>query len=552
VTAMRDRLAAPVVIVYWLALVIGLVLYSAIRVDELWVVVPIWIGAIGGTVLGQCLALRDYRLWLTACIVGGVSLWGLMLSPSGLDTTHFWMAFVPATLCGSLSLADRWSLAAFWFPVVVWMLSILDGRPGRTALDGSGAVLIAGLAVLFVAFLHARESRRVGLWRAVAAAPLATGHKVAVLRELPGRQLARAGWTMTVSALAFAFTAWVAPHLWQDESKDRDVPVVGTGHGYGFGEGGVPCCPPDKATIKRTRVKEYFDLGRGRDDAPPPPPACVVCTPNDDAVVLGEGRPHLTLDSTLGGGGITTEPYGTGTATDGNAGSEAVAAIAPTETATVTTNAPTEIPAEVPIAVPTPTEISHEPIARPSSPATTEPWKDETPRDPTPPATDPPATAPAIGSSTPAIEPQKRAPVDGSPLLRWLVVLVAGALAYQLASLALRPLRRMITLRHLRRPFWSETVDQRISNFWQLALVGLRDAGWRTASSEQPCEFARRVGIDGVDRCATILERTRHGVGIAADDLATMETSAETAYDSGRCHLGPVARALAWLRWPLA
>ena len=40
----------------------------------------------------------------------------------------------------------------------------------------------------------------------------------------------------------------------------------------------------------------------------------------------------------------------------------------------------------------------------------------------------------------------------------------------------LRCYRRLLALRHLRRPFWPETVDQRVSNLWQLMLVGLRDA----------------------------------------------------------------------------
>jgi hypothetical protein len=112
-------------------------------------------------------------------------------------------------------------------------------------------------------------------------------------------------------------------------------------------------------------------------------------------------------------------------------------------------------------------------------------------------------------------------------------------------------LRRWITLRHLRRPFWDETLDQRVSNSWQLALVGLRDAGWRSTSAEAPREFARRVGIEGLERCATILERARHGVAIDAGDLSEMATSADTAYRSARGSLGAVSRAMAWARWPL-
>jgi hypothetical protein len=133
----------------------------------------------------------------------------------------------------------------------------------------------------------------------------------------------------------------------------------------------------------------------------------------------------------------------------------------------------------------------------------------------------------------------------------WVTAVLAGALTSCLVAFGMRPLRRLIVLRHLRRPFWSETVDQRISNSWQLALVGLRDAGWRPTASESPRELARRVGVDGVERCATILDRARHGVAIDRDDLAEMTTAADTAYRSARARTGRLARAVAWLRWPL-
>jgi hypothetical protein len=115
----------------------------------------------------------------------------------------------------------------------------------------------------------------------------------------------------------------------------------------------------------------------------------------------------------------------------------------------------------------------------------------------------------------------------------------------------LRPLRRAIALRHLRRPYWQETVDQRISNSWQLVLVGLRDAGWRAELAESPRELARRVGIAGVERCATILDRARHGIRIDHEDLDDMMRTADTAYRDARKQVRGVDRAASWLRWPL-
>jgi len=136
--------------------------------------------------------------------------------------------------------------------------------------------------------------------------------------------------------------------------------------------------------------------------------------------------------------------------------------------------------------------------------------------------------------------------------MRWLSAFVAAVLALQLLRLIFRPIRRAVALRHLRKPFWAETVDQRVSNWWQLVLVGLRDAGYRTTSDEQPREFARRTGVDGVEKCAAILDRTRHGIRVDQADLDDMSTSAEAAYRSAREHTSTLARAAAQIRWPLA
>ena len=132
--------------------------------------------------------------------------------------------------------------------------------------------------------------------------------------------------------------------------------------------------------------------------------------------------------------------------------------------------------------------------------------------------------------------------------LSWLLALALSGL---LAQLALRPLRRLVTLRHLRPSLWPEPVDQRVSNLWQLVLVGLRDAGWHTAPGEQPLALARRAGLPGVETCAMVLERTRHGVRLEAMDLHGMNAAARTAFHAARQRIGRVARALSWLRWPL-
>jgi hypothetical protein len=194
---------------------------------------------------------------------------------------------------------------------------------------------------------------------------------------------------------------------------------------------------------------------------------------------------------------------------------------------------------------PAPTYTAPAPTPPPPAPVVTAPPPPPTvAAPPSPPATPEPASG--------RVQRAAPAPDEGTPLVQWLVLLLAGALSFQLVLLGLRPLRRAITLRHLRKPFWDETVDQRISNSWHLVLVGLRDAGWRTTTGETPRELALRTNVDGVERCATILERARHGVGIDATDMGDMADSAEAAYRASRDTATPMARTLAWFRRPLA
>jgi hypothetical protein len=118
--------------------------------------------------------------------------------------------------------------------------------------------------------------------------------------------------------------------------------------------------------------------------------------------------------------------------------------------------------------------------------------------------------------------------------------------------LGLRVVRRHLTLLHLRQPLWAETIDQRVSNLWELALIGLRDGGWRPAPGEQPGELARRVGLPGLDTCALVLQRARHGVRVDTADLQAMAEAAEVVYRGARQRAGWTARAFGGLRWPLS
>jgi len=530
---MRDRLAAPVVAIYWIALVVGLVVYSTARSDAE-NLAALWAGALGGTALGQGLALRNVRGWFAAAIVALIAILLMPMLAVGGAPAAWWQALLPAALCGYLSLGERTAAAAFWFPAMTWMLTVvdrLDGDDAAATMDARAFVLLGGVAVTFLALLWAAERRRLALAQLVGARPVVPG-RAATLREPAGRTIARAGWWASVAALTLALTAWVAPHLWQSETLGGQR-LTEFADGVGVGErDGVPCCPLVTGEAPRVRVREYLDVAHGVLRSPAR--VGVTCMACDD----GFGVP-------AGGGGAM------------------VAAMTPAPAVpTVPSHAPGDV---APLPAMTEPPPRHAPVPTPPTPEPT-PTAPEAKTPPTlpelPPAQAEPPVAPSLEPpahhpvAAPAVKAPMRAaphaPADASGLIRWLLTLLVGAAAFVVATMTLRPLRRAIALRHLRRPYWAETLEQRVSNFWQLALVGLRDAGFRAHAGEQPEELARRVRVDGVSACASVLERARHGLGLDEGELARMSEAADLAYRAARARLSFFARAAAAVRWPLA
>ncbi len=276
----------------------------------------------------------------------------------------------------------------------------------------------------------------------------------------------------------------------------------------------MPCCgdmPIEEEP--RSRVSEYLPFVRPHGESVPlPPNGCVACS---------------------GGEPIVAEPAPvTGTGTGQASASMPAGAVLPTTVPPAVPAAPVAPPGPslpAPAAAPAPAPVAAAPLVDPFPAPAGAP-----PRPPPP-----PHPAATVTAAAPA-------PLDFP---------IEGLLALSIAGLALhvatRPLRRLVMLRHLTRPLWPETVGQRISNLWQLVLIGLRDAGWVAAPGEQPGELARRVGLEGLETCAVVLERARHGVRVDAADLDAMERAAAEVYRAARLRIGWTARAASWLRWPL-
>lgn len=571
-----------VLAVYWALLAFGVTMYTAIRSDALETLAPVWIGTLVGTLLGQVLGLRSARSWFVLIIViGGGILWIPQL-PETLGYRAVWMAYVPAALCGYWVLGDRSSLIAFWFPAVIWMLSILDGTGPNAVPDATGMILLGALALLFVVFLRVREERRIALWKTVAHAPLAQVKPIVTLHEGSAGKLPRIAWIIAMSALGFAATMWIAPKLWQAQTFDGGHFQVAAQH---HTLRGLPCCPRHAvAPATRARLKEYFDLGRGHEAIGPAGEelGCRVCTGSTvaEAATIDLPADYTAADYARYGGDPT--PYG-GYAPQFNAHAayEPAGSTGYSETPVASADYPSQVghpvlPAPEPrIDVPGEATVTPHvapvpppaPVVQPPAPAPIAPTPPPVVQPPPTPAVAPPAPRelpPSPPRAAPSNDPPPEVTADeaapevrvpsqaASTVLHWAAILLGTLLLGQVIALVLRPVRRAIALRHLERPFWDETVDQRVSNAWQLALIGLRDGGWRTSGHESPAALAKRVDLPGMEKCATILERTRHGIGIDHDDLADMTASAVTVYRGARARTTAFARTVSWLRWPLA
>lgn len=502
----------------WFLLAGGLAMLTLLRTDELDKIVPLWAGTILGTAVGQTLAWQRLRFWLFAIVAGNLSwMGGLMILPLWASFSELvdppvaaqitaW-AFLGASLGGYFSLTERGALVAFWFPTVLWMLSILDRK-----LDGVSPLLLGVLGILLVGFLRVRETRRVTMWQACSTRRLAEPRSRAVLQETPLRFLAQMGWLVAVGTVTVILTGWIAPHLWHKETVAGRGAMAATAlavappRAAGEQPSSAPpaetCCPEARdMEVQRRRVREYFPFLRPLDEETKPaswPAGCVVCGHRAESTVSKPAAPR-------------SEPgprHDSPPSHDGASGD----------------------------AAPTRTVVPEEPAA-PKPRATAAPVAPE------------PKPAPPVAPVAREVAPAAVSlPGNGSLPIGWMLTMVVIGMG---ASIAMRPLRRMLTLRHLRRPLWPETVDQQVSNLWQLMLIGLRDGGFRMAPGEQPQELRRRVGLDGMAVCAAVLERARHGVRVDAEDLRAMQDAAWSVYRAARRRAGWAARVAGWLRWPL-
>ncbi|MFO0760281.1 MAG: hypothetical protein U0359_27615 [Byssovorax sp.] len=524
---------ATVPLFYVLTVVSGLALLTARRLDELEAMGTLWLSVAVATAVGLGLAWFRARLWLALLVVFN-AMW--ILPAVAVQVMHhmtgawpvlsiFLLAFAPGALAAYFALSERLGLASFWFPAAIWMLSILDHSDDGALADPMSWVLLTALATLMLASFLLQESRRAALFQTHASRRLAPARPTVVLHKKPLRSVAQIAWAGSLGLVTLGLTGVVAPHLFQKEKFDGEHRGdTGAETDRAMEESGaLPCCSGSSFDDEpEHRVREYFPFLHPRDEGHTAarPDACLACQngvpiTSGKAVAAAPG-PYATATPASGAAAWNGQAWNGAPWTNGQP--------LPAGTATPVAQAPAPPPTVAPLLPPK--------LPKPAvAPVHIVPGHGAAP--------------PSSARLPPIVVVKREEPID---LFPWLVAFAISAIV---AQVSLRPLRRHLVVRHLLRPFWRETVDQRVSNLWQLVLIGLRDAGLYAGPEESPIELGKRAQIAGVDLCATVLERARHGVRVDAADLAAMEDAARAAYREARRRAGIFSRAGASLRWPL-
>ena len=155
---------------------------------------------------------------------------------------------------------------------------------------------------------------------------------------------------------------------------------------------------------------------------------------------------------------------------------------------------------------------------------------------PTPDGTDPQPDGASGDGGGPSDPIRRAAEQAGTSLIALFLIL-----ALLLAGLAVfgPPLRRMLLLQHLRRPFWPISPTRRIAQHWRLAEIALGDGGVPRQPGDDADTLVRRartqvafVDADALARCAEIADRVAYGVAIRPEDVMYARRTAEMTYQT--------------------
>ncbi len=159
------------------------------------------------------------------------------------------------------------------------------------------------------------------------------------------------------------------------------------------------------------------------------------------------------------------------------------------------------------------------------------------------------------GGGEPSDEPEGDGPkIDGDALARTLQQMAQASLAalkhlwpLLLLFVFYRPLKRVLLLRHLRKPFVPTPPSERIENLWEYVRIAAEDAGVVTLPADSVEELVARIreshptaaSPEGpLDRAAAIYTTTRYGFVIESGAAARMQIEAEAVARQLRATIG--------------
>ncbi len=137
---------------------------------------------------------------------------------------------------------------------------------------------------------------------------------------------------------------------------------------------------------------------------------------------------------------------------------------------------------------------------------------------------------------------------QGLDLLGTLLILLILLLLAMLVFY--RPVKRLLTVRHLRQPFWTVPATRRIEHGWRMVEIAVGDAGVPPRPGEPAVSLARRaspaleklragnVEVHGLEEAALVRDRVAYGLGVGPEDVALMQRVADWAYDTVWDRLG--------------
>lgn len=107
-----------------------------------------------------------------------------------------------------------------------------------------------------------------------------------------------------------------------------------------------------------------------------------------------------------------------------------------------------------------------------------------------------------------------------------------------------RPVRRILIVRHLRKPLWELPPTQQVDNLWRLVEIALADAGVEVVPGEPAVQLAERAGqalqrlanghvqVPGLTTAAAVRDRVTYGLGVGEGDLVLMADVADDAFET--------------------